>query len=84
MERIAYSVDEAAQSAGIGLTKLREEIRQGRLVARKIGKRTVITATDLSSWAAQLPKHQDKHGSAAGGVMPTNSPQLGVALEFTS
>jgi excisionase family DNA binding protein len=56
MERIAFSVDEAAHSAGIGLTKLREEIREGRLVARKIGKRTVITTTDLAAWAAQLPK----------------------------
>jgi hypothetical protein len=59
MERIAYSVDEAAQSAGIGLTKLREEIREGRLVARKIGKRTVVTATDLAARAAQLPKRPD-------------------------
>ena len=63
MERIAYSVDEAAQSAGIGLTKLREEIREGRLVARKIGKRTVVTVTDLAAWAAQLPKSHD--GAAA-------------------
>jgi excisionase family DNA binding protein len=59
MERIAFSVDEAAHSAGIGLTKLREEIREGRLVARKIGKRTVVTATDLAAWAAQLPKRPD-------------------------
>jgi excisionase family DNA binding protein len=58
MERIAYSVDEAAQSAGIGLTKLRQEIREGRLVARKIGKRTVITATDLTAWALQLPRRR--------------------------
>jgi excisionase family DNA binding protein len=59
MERIAYSVDEAAQSAGIGLTKLREEIREGRLVARKVGKRTVVTVNDLAAWAAQLPKRHD-------------------------
>ena len=54
--RIAYSVDEAAQRAGIGPTKLREEIREGRLVARKVGKRTLITAGDLAAWAHRLPK----------------------------
>ena len=59
MERIAYSVDEAAESVGIGLTKLREEIREGRLVARKVGKRTVVTSADLAEWAVQLPKCHD-------------------------
>jgi ribonucleoside-diphosphate reductase alpha chain len=66
MERFSYSVDEAAQSAGIGLTKLREEIRAGRLVARKVGKRTVVTATDLAAWAARLPK---RHDTAAAVVI---------------
>jgi excisionase family DNA binding protein len=55
-QRIAYSVDEAAQRVGIGPTKLREEIREGRLVARKVGKRTLITASDLAAWAHRLPK----------------------------
>jgi excisionase family DNA binding protein len=64
MERIAFSVDEAAESAGVGQTKLREEIRQGRLVARKVGKRTIITAPDLEAWAAQLPKHVQNHDEA--------------------
>lgn len=40
--RISYSVNEAAKAAGIGLTKLREEIRANRLIARKLGKRTLI------------------------------------------
>ena len=46
--RIAYSVHEAAKAAGIGLTKLREEIRAKRLIARKLGKRTLINVEDLS------------------------------------
>ena len=40
--RIFYSVHEAAEAAGIGLTKLREEIRAKRLIARKLGRRTLI------------------------------------------
>jgi excisionase family DNA binding protein len=54
--RISYSVPEAAKAAGIGLTKLREEIRSQRLVARKLGKRTLINVDDLNAWAANLPR----------------------------
>ena len=54
--RISYSVNEAAKAAGIGLTKLREEIRANRLIARKLGKRTLINVSDLNAWAASLPR----------------------------
>jgi excisionase family DNA binding protein len=54
--RIFYSVHEAAEAVGIGLTKLREEIRSKRLIARKLGRRTLISADDLSAWASSLPK----------------------------
>jgi excisionase family DNA binding protein len=54
--RISYSVNEAAKAAGIGVTKLREEIRANRLIARKLGKRTLINVRDLNDWAASLPR----------------------------
>ncbi len=54
--RISYSVHEAANAAGIGLTKLREEISANRLIARKLGKRTLINVEDLNAWAASLPR----------------------------
>jgi excisionase family DNA binding protein len=54
--RISFSVNEAAEAAGIGLTKLREEIASKRLVARKVGKRTLINVSDLEAWAASLPR----------------------------
>jgi hypothetical protein len=38
---------------------LRNEIRAGRLMARKLGKRTVINAHDLEKWAAALPDIHD-------------------------
>ncbi|MET4801211.1 helix-turn-helix domain-containing protein [Bradyrhizobium sp. LB11.1] len=62
--RISYSVHEAAKAAGIGLTKLREEIRAKRLVARKLGKRTLINADDLNAWAANLPRIDDARRAA--------------------
>ena len=58
-QRIAYGMDEAAETAGIGLTKLREEIAAKRLRARKLGSRTIITRDDLVAWAAQLPDIHD-------------------------
>ena len=59
--RISYSVHEAAKAAGIGLTKLREEIKAKRLIARKLGKRTLINADDLNAWAADLPQIDGDH-----------------------
>ena len=56
LDRICYSIPEAAKAAGIGTTKLREEIAAKRLVARKIGKRTVINAPDLLAWSVNLPQ----------------------------
>jgi len=56
--RIAFSVQEAALSAGVGLTKLREEIRNGRLQAHRLGARVLISSDDLANWLAALPSHR--------------------------
>jgi hypothetical protein len=56
---VAYSIPEAARAAAIGVTKLRLEIRAGRLRARKVGKRSIVTANDLENWAAALPDIHD-------------------------
>ena len=64
-QRVSYRLDEAAETAGIGLTKLREEIAAKRLRARKLGSRTIITREDLVDWAARLP---DIHDVAPGTV----------------
>ena len=55
VQRIAYSVHEAAEAVGIGLTKLREEIASGNLRARKLGKRTMITIAELNQWLDKMP-----------------------------
>jgi len=58
-QRVSYRLDEAAETAGIGLTKHREEIAAKRLRARKLGSRTIITRDDLVDWAARLPDIHD-------------------------
>jgi excisionase family DNA binding protein len=56
----AMSVEEAAKAAGVGRTILFEEIRKGRITARKVGRRTIITIDDLDAWLNSLPTKGDK------------------------
>ncbi|MCW2314890.1 hypothetical protein M2322_000410 [Rhodoblastus acidophilus] len=43
---------------GIGRTKAYEEIAAGRLIARKIGRKTVVLEADLIKYFDNLPKVQ--------------------------
>lgn len=52
---LAHSVDGAARAANIGRVTIYEEIREGRLKARKVGRRTIILDEDLRAWLAALP-----------------------------
>ncbi len=52
----ARSVDQTAARYGISRTAVKEEIRSGRLVARKLGRRTIILETDELAWANALPR----------------------------
>ena len=54
-DRIAYSVDEAAVRAGIGRDAVYDAIREKRLVARKWGRRTIITDAALRTFLDSLP-----------------------------
>jgi excisionase family DNA binding protein len=63
---IAYSVNEARAKLGIGRDNLYRLIRENQLIARKLGKRTVILAEDLAAYARALPKM----GAAAAYVIP--------------
>lgn len=49
-EKLAYSVHEACTVIGIGRTRLYEEIKSGRIMVRKIGRRTLIPAASLTSF----------------------------------
>ena len=51
----AYRPREFEQRYGIGHTKLYAEIAAGRLIARKLGKATVILHEDAEAWAHSLP-----------------------------
>jgi excisionase family DNA binding protein len=55
MDRLAFTVPEAAALSSLGQTSLYKAIRQGRLRIRKYGTRTIIMRTDLASFLENLP-----------------------------
>lgn len=51
----AMSIDQFCERYGPGRTKAYQELKSGRLRARKIGKRTVISEDDAEAWLLCLP-----------------------------
>jgi excisionase family DNA binding protein len=52
---LVFTVDEACAIACCGRTALYEAINSGALVARKRGRKTLITENDLKQWIERLP-----------------------------
>lgn len=52
---LAYNAEGFLRAAGIGKTKLHEEINAGRLKALKVGRRLIITHDDAKAWLDSLP-----------------------------
>lgn len=55
VEKMAFSVDEAAVRANIGRDGIYQAIREKRLDAKKLGRRTLITADALRRFLDGLP-----------------------------
>ncbi len=53
--KLAFSIPEFSQTSSLGRTKIYDEIRSGRLIAKKMGKRTIITLEDGLAYLANLP-----------------------------
>lgn len=54
-ERLAYPIDDLAAAIGIGRSKLYAEIRAGKLKAKKVGSRTIITSPAARDYLDALP-----------------------------
>jgi excisionase family DNA binding protein len=63
---LAYTISEACVVARAGRTSLYEAIRDGALIARKRGRKTLILAEDLRDWIARLPAIEPKNTDRAG------------------
>ena len=54
MEKLAFTIQEAAAVCSIGQTSLYKAIREKQLKARKYGTRTIITRIDLQAFLDSL------------------------------
>ena len=67
-DRLAHSILEAAKAIGVGRSFVYEEIRAGRLVARKAGGRTLILHDDLVDYLRRLPTSKDSTAESERAV----------------
>ena len=54
-DNIAFSLEQAGHVSGLGRSALYLAVRDGRLLARKFGRRTVVLRADLEAFLAALP-----------------------------
>jgi excisionase family DNA binding protein len=54
--KLAFSIDDLAERAGVGRTFIYEEINAGRLIVTKAGRRSLVRAEDAKAWLDALPK----------------------------
>jgi hypothetical protein len=52
---LAYTIDGLSKKSKVGKRKIYYEIKSGRLIARKVGRRTIITAPEARTWLFSLP-----------------------------
>jgi excisionase family DNA binding protein len=63
MSKLALTINEAVAVCPFGRSLLYEEIRNGRLPARKIGRRTFILRSDLERFLAEMPVISSRKGT---------------------
>ena len=56
--KMAFSIDEAAMRAGLGRDAIYSAVREGKLEAKKMGRRTLVTADALRRYLDNLPSLQ--------------------------
>ena len=55
MDRIAYTLPEAARIAGVSRTRMFDAVRRGELTIRKVGRSSIVTHEELLIWIRSLP-----------------------------
>lgn len=60
--KLAYTLDQAVEATGVGRTEMFVAMKQGKLRARKLGKRNIILAQDLIDFLKNLPAREVSNG----------------------
>ena len=55
---IAVTIPNAVKASGMSRSALYEALKRGDLIARKAGRRTLISFADLEAYLASLPTYQ--------------------------
>jgi hypothetical protein len=55
MEKLGFTIPEASEVSSLGQTSIYKAIREGKLICRKYGTRTIITRGDLTAFLDNLP-----------------------------
>ncbi len=55
---IALTITDAIKQTGLSRTRLYEAMKEGAIVAKKAGRRTLIAYADLETYLASLPFYQ--------------------------
>jgi excisionase family DNA binding protein len=63
MTKPTFSIPEFVETFGVSRSAAYREIRDGRLKAVKIGRRTMIRATDADAWLRRLESFQPKQAA---------------------
>lgn len=65
-DKLAYSIEEACAATSLGTTKLYALMRQGKISAKAMGRRTVILRDSLERYLASLPDWSPNMGLGSG------------------
>lgn len=63
--RRSFRIDEIAERNAISRAQVYVEIKEGRLIGRKIGSRTIVTDEDETAWLTSLPQTKPAAGDQA-------------------
>jgi excisionase family DNA binding protein len=66
MDQLLYTVSQCCHMAAIGRTKFYELVASGEIPVRKIGKKTLVAASDLRGWVERLPTTETRDGDRRG------------------
>lgn len=67
------SVSDVVQKTGLGRTFIYNEMKQGRLLRRKFGRRTLIARVDFDAWLSASDREQRPVHSAASWATPARA-----------
>lgn len=54
-EPLAYDVATAARIMGVSKSTVFNELKAGRIAAKKLGRKTLLTRAAIDAWLANLP-----------------------------